>query len=166
MEQLEIERKWLMEDYPPLPALCEEEMEQGYLSFSPAVRIRKSVKGAKTTHCLTIKGKGTLCRTEVELALSAQQYMALCGLLALPPVCKRLRRYALPGGLELECSWVDEGQPGAFFYAEVEFESLADAQAFIPPPFLGREVTEEPGYTMAAYCRRKAGLLEAGEGQG
>jgi adenylate cyclase len=30
--------------------------------------------------------------------------------------------------------------------AEVEFESEAAAEAFTPPPWLGRDVTDEPGY--------------------
>ena len=37
------------------------------------------------------------------------------------------------------------------------FGSVEAACAFVPPPFLGREVTEEPGHTMAEYCKRKAG---------
>ncbi len=154
----EIERKWLMEGFPVLIAESESEMEQGYLSFGPAVRIRKTVCGGQTAFWLTIKGGGTLQRTEVELPLSEAQYGALCGLLAAPPAHKRLRRYPLEGGLVLECSCVDEGQPGEFYYAEVEFPSVAQAQNFVPPAFLGREVTEEPGYTMADHCRRKAGL--------
>ncbi len=158
MEFQEIERKWLMEGYPALPAQSESEMEQGYLSFSPAVRIRKTVQAGQAAYWLTIKGGGGLQRTEVELPLTAAQYEALHGLLAAPSATKRLRCYRLEGGQILECSCVDEGQPGEFYYAEVEFPSAEAARGFAPPAFLGREVTEEPGYTMAAYCRRKAGL--------
>ena len=49
--------------------------------------------------------------------------------------------YALPGGLTLECSLVDEGEPTAFYYAEVEFASEAEAKAFTPPAWMGRMVT-------------------------
>lgn len=160
MENREIERKWLMDGFPPLEAEAELQMEQGYLSFSPAVRIRKVQRDGKAAWWLTIKGKGTLTRTEVELQLDAGQYEALRGLLAAPTARKRLRRYTLPNGLVLECSHVDEGEPDAFYYAEVEFDSEEEAKRFEAPPWLGREVTEEPGYTMAAFCRRKAGMAE------
>lgn len=156
MKYTEIERKWLMDGFPNLPYTCEEMMEQGYLSFDPVtVRIRCITQGGASTHLLTIKGRGTLQRTEVETPLSAGQCEALAALLPAPPVKKRLRRYPLPNGLELECSLVDEGAPSAFYYAEVEFDTEAAAHAFVPPAFMGREVTGEPGYTMAAYYRKK-----------
>ncbi|MDL2254268.1 hypothetical protein LJC49_09435 [Ruminococcaceae bacterium OttesenSCG-928-I18] len=156
MENVEIERKWLMEGYPPLAAKAELIQEQGYLSFSPAVRIRKVVAGAGTSYLLTLKGKGGMARTEVELPLNEAQFEALRGLLQSPMVQKKMRTYTLPDGHTLECSCVDEGQPESFYYAEVEFDSEEEALRFLPPPFLGTEVTKEPEYTMAAYSRRKA----------
>lgn len=69
---------------------------------------------------------------------------------------KRFRTYALPDGHTLECSLVDEGEPTAFYYAEVEFASEAEAAAFAVPPFLGAEVTADPSFTMSAYAARKA----------
>lgn len=159
MEHQEVERKWLMDAFPPLPALCEVQQQQGYLAFGAAtVRIRETVGGETAQYRLTVKGSGTLQRTEVELDLTAGQYAALLPLLAAPAVRKRLRTYALPGGQTLECSLVDEGEATSFYYAEVEFPSAEAARAFVPPAFLGREVTEEPGHSMAAYARRKAGL--------
>lgn len=164
MKYTEIERKWLMDGFPDLPYTSEEQMEQGYLSLDPVtVRIRRIEQGADVWHVLTIKGRGTLQRTEVETPLDAGQYAALVGLLAAPPVKKLLRRYQLPGGLELECSLVDEGAPSAFYYAEVEFDTEQDARAFVPPAFLGREVTNEPGFSMAAYYRSKLAELQNGE---
>ena len=159
MENVEIERKWLMDGFPPLEAGSEEEMEQGYLSFAPAVRIRKTVKAGQAEHWLTIKGGEGLRRTEVELPLDAGQYQALYGLLAAPSAFKRLRRYRLADGRELEASRVDEGEESEFYYAEVEFPSEEEACAFVPPAFLGREVTGLPGFSMAAYCRQKQKAL-------
>ncbi len=157
MKQLEIERKWLMEGFPPLPAETESEMEQGYLSFEPStVRIRKTVQAGQASFWLTIKGKGTLQRVEVETLLEQGQYEALLGLLVAPPARKRLRTYRLENGETLECSVVDEGEATAFYYAEVEFDTVEQAQKFTPPSFLGREVTEQPGFSMAAYCKSKA----------
>lgn len=161
MALVEIERKWLMDAFPTLPYEKEYTTEQGYLSFGPAVvRIRRYMDAPAKACVLTIKGGGTLARTEVETPLTADQYEALLPLLAAPSARKKTRLYPLPGGLTLECSLVDEGEPTAFYYAEVEFDSIEAAQAFMPPPWLGREVTEEPGHSMAAYCRQKAGLAD------
>lgn len=158
MKNMEIERKWLIDAFPNLPTESEAEMEQAYLSFEPStVRIRKVASGGKTSCFLTIKGGGTLQRTEVELPMQPAQYNALAPLAIVPPVHKKYKTYRLPGGYKLECNLVDESQPTAFYYAEVEFDSVEQARKFIPPAFLGREVTEEPGFTMAAYSRRKAG---------
>lgn len=135
-------------------------MEQGYLCFNPVtVRIRKTVELAPEKghahHVLTIKGGGTLVRTEVEPELTADEYNALLPLLPMPVVRKHFRLYRLPDGNLLECSLVDEGEPTSFLYAEVEFDTEEEALAFQPPACLGRELTGDGSWTMAAYCRRK-----------
>lgn len=159
MKNTEIERKWLIDAFPDLPHEESYVMEQGYLCFGPnAVRIRKKQRAQGTQFVLTIKGGGTLTRTEVETALSESQYEALRPLVLGSVAVKQFRTYRLPGGELLECSLVDEGEPTSFMYAEVEFETEQAAAAFAAPPYLGRDVTEEPGQTMAEYCRRKAGL--------
>lgn len=156
MGAIEIERKWLMESFPNLQEYREEVMEQGYISFTPAVRIRKVAYAGREEYLLTIKGEGTLSRVEVETPLTKEQYTVLLPMLKAPLATKKLRRYAISDGLELECSLVDEGAPTSFYYAEIEFESEQQAKAFTPPSWFGREVTEEKGYTMAEYCIYKA----------
>lgn len=157
----EIERKWLVEGFPDLPVDTESDVEQCYIAFEPnTVRLR-CVRGKNRddAYALTVKGNGTLVRAEAEVEITAGQYRILRQLFAAPPATKLHRTYRLPGGEKLEVSLVDEGEEGSFYYAEVEFKSTGEADAFVPPAFLGREVTEEPGWTMAAYCRRK-GLKE------
>ena len=36
-------------------------------------------------------------------------------------------------------------------YAEVEFDSVEAANAFVPPAFLGREMTEARDFSMSSY---------------
>jgi len=91
-------------------------------------------------------------RTEVEQEISREKFDALCTLLPAEPVEKEQRTYRLPGGLVLECNCVEHG---AFWYAEVEFPDETAAKAFVPPPFLGRELTGEPGFSMSDYWQRK-----------
>lgn len=159
INQVEVERKWLMDGYPDLPMDKEVLQWQAYLCFEPVtVRIRRITGEGWAHYLLTIKGKGTISRTEVELPLEAEQFEALAALAVAPSATKRLRYYKLPGGHTLECSLVDEDEKTAFYYAEVEFESEQQAAEFEPLAFFGQEVTHQPGYTMAAYCRKKAGL--------
>ena len=69
---------------------------------------------------------------------------------------RSFRAYALPGGETLEVSLVDEGLPTQFFYAEVEFPTVEAARAFTPPQGigLGREMTEDEGFSMSRYWRK------------
>ena len=51
---------------------------------------------------------------------------------------------------------VDQGEPGSFFYAEVEFPTREAALAWAPQgpwaDYLSREVTGQPGQSMPACC--------------
>ena len=79
-----------------------------------------------------------------------------------PLIEKEQRRYALPGGLTLEVNQVDRGQPGEFFYAEVEFPTKEAALAWQPGElgeYLSDEVTGKPGQSMAAYWTETRGEL-------
>ena len=149
---MEIERKFLISGFPEgLPLLGEAVLEQGYLCTDPVVRIRSKEQDGRTTYRLCFKGEGRLVRQETELDLTAEQFAELQNLLRAPMVRKDFRVYALPGGERLECSLVD----GAFFYAEVEFPTVEAAHAFAPPAFLGREVTEEEGFSMSDYWKTR-----------
>ena len=69
---------------------------------------------------------------------------------------KDYRVYALPDGRRLEVSLVDEDLPTCFFYAEVEFDTVEQAQAYVPPADIGlqEEMTEDRGFSMSAYWKR------------
>lgn len=149
---MEIERQFLIESFPDLPEVYHADVWQGYLCTAPVVRIRKfSPQGGADRYEMTVKGKGTLVRAEVNLPIDAAQYEEMAGLLPKQPVHKDYHVYELTGGLRLECSAVDSGTDHGFMYAEVEFDSVEAANAFVPPPFLGREVTEVRGFSMSQY---------------
>ena len=149
---MEIERKFLIDSFPNLPELASAQVCQGYLSTAPVVRIRKAVlPDGGEKYELTVKGKGTLVRTEVNIPITAGQYNEMAGLLKREPIRKDYHVYELPDGLKLECSIVDSGTESEFMYAEVEFDSVEAANAFAPPEYLGREVTEDPSFSMNSY---------------
>lgn len=159
---MEIERKFEISGFPEgLPLLEEATMRQGYLCTAPAVRIRSTEQEGKVSYMLCIKGAGTLMREEIETPIAADVFLRIERLIGLPLINKEYRAYALPGGEKLEVSLVDEGEPAEFMYAEVEFASEEEANAFVPPAFLGRDLTELPGSSMSAYWNRKVALAAA-----
>ena len=152
---MEIERKLLIDRFPesrPLESECE--MRQIYISVMPTVRARSKKVGDKETFRLTVKGSGELCREEIETSVTKEQFEALCRVAEKEPIRKLKRCYKLPDGLLLECSLVDEGTENEFMYAEVEFESVAAAEAFVPPEYLGKEVTYDNSWKMNNYWKR------------
>ena len=165
---MEIERKWLVNGWPQgLQPVEEYRMRQGYVSVRPTVRIREeALAGGATQYILCFKSEGGLAREEVETPLPREVFEQLEQKIigAARPLIGKLRRsYPLPGGLLLEVNLVDEGQPGQFMYAEVEFATVQQAQQWQPQQcglaeYLTREVTNEPGQSMGAYWRVTRGL--------
>ncbi|MBQ2721148.1 MAG: hypothetical protein IJF23_06395 [Clostridia bacterium] len=152
---MEIERKFLIDRFPEsLPLESECEMRQIYISVMPTVRARSKKVGDKETFRLTVKGSGELCREEIETSVTKEQFEALCRVAEKEPIRKLKRCYKLSDGLLLECSLVDEGTENEFMYAEVEFESVAAAEAFVPPDYLGKEVTYDNSWKMNNYWKR------------
>ena len=152
---MEIERKFLIDRFPEsLPLESECEMRQIYISVMPTVRARSKKVGDKETFRLTVKGSGELCREEIETSVTKEQFEALCRVAEKEPIRKLKRCYKLPDGHLLECSLVEEGTENEFMYAEVEFESVAAAEAFVPPEYLGKEVTYDNSWKMNNYWKR------------
>lgn len=154
---MEIERKWMVEGWPAgLTAASRFEMAQGYVSVRPTVRIRREAEtGGETRLVLCFKGEGTLSREEIETEIDPELFARLERLIGLPLIAKTQQRYPLPGGLVLEVNRVDEGLPTEFWYAEVEFDTEAQALAWQPEgalaAYLNDEVTGKPGQSMGAY---------------
>ena len=68
---MEIERKWLVSDWPKtLPLIRVQHMEQGYLSRRPTVRIRLEKDDHEESYILCVKSSGRLSREEIEVAMT------------------------------------------------------------------------------------------------
>ena len=159
---MEIERKWMLNGWPPkelgLPLLYEQSMRQGYISVRPTVRIREeAMTGGNTEYVLCIKSGAGLVRKEIEMDISKDKFLELEDLIGLPLIPKVRRTYGLPDGLKLEVNHVDEGLPTEFWYAEIEYPTAEIARRWnagnISPvlaKYLNNDVTEEPGQTMGA----------------
>ncbi len=155
---MEIERKWLVNDWPEnLPLLYEQSMRQGYITVRPTVRIREeAVTGGDVQYILCFKSPGTLARKEIEFPIEKEQFAQLEDLIGLPLIPKLRRTYGLPDGQKLEVNCVDGGLPSEFWYAEIEYETEEQALSWKAEDgalaeYLSREVTGDPGQTMGAY---------------
>ncbi len=164
---MEIERKWMVAGWPQgLDCTEEYRMDQGYFSVRPTVRIRReALQGGDTRYVLCFKGAGTLAREEIETDIAPDLFDRLKALLGKPLIAKVRRGYALPGGLTLEVNRVDAGQPGEFFYAEIEYPTTDAALAWQPGTpalraYLADEVTGRPGASMGEYWLRTRGEAE------
>ena len=166
---MEIERKWMVEGWPEdLPVLVEQQMRQGYVSVRPTVRIREELllaaadngmkddPAAAEVYMLCFKSAGGLAREEIEFPIEKKYFQQLEKLIGYPLIPKLRRTYLIPDGRRLEVSHVDEGQPTEFWYAEVEFDSVAEAEKWDPArngleKYLWNEVTGQPGQSMGAF---------------
>ena len=137
---MEIERKFLVKELPDLSKYEYVDIEQGYLSTSPVVRIRKK----NDKYILTYKGSGLMAREEIEAALTKEAYEHLLEKIDGYPITKR--RYMIPFEsytIELD---IFEGHMKDLIMAEVEFPSVEEADAFVAPEWFGADVTEDRRY--------------------
>lgn len=98
---MEIERKYLVKTLPDhLEQYPCRQIEQGYLSTNPVVRIRRS----NDRYILTYKGKGLMVREEYNLPLNEESFTHLKekidGLLI------QKRRYLIPFAENIPSSWM------------------------------------------------------------
>ena len=134
----EIERKFLVrKELLPKELPPGDELEQGYLSTDPTVRVRLVATPDGTRHAeLTIKGKGMLSRAEFNYPIppaDAEALLRLCGR-SLRKVRRKLGRWDL-----------DHFRARDLWLAEIELKS--EDERFDRPPWLGNEVTEDPVYS-------------------
>ena len=140
----EIERKFLVLKLPQeIHKHTSHKISQGYLAITEdgtEIRLRK--KG--DIHFQTVKSGQGLKRHETEIELTNSQFDAFWPLTVGKRVKKR--RYNIPYGdwtIELD---IFGGSLEGLVTAEVEFQSQEDAEAFTPPEWMGREVTQDDRY--------------------
>lgn len=147
---MEIERKYLVKNLPEnYKEYPHRELEQGYLCTDPVVRIRK----ADNTYTLTYKGQGLMVREEHNLPLTAESYQHLRT--KADGILIHKIRYNIPFQekytIELDI-FLDELAP--LQLAEVEFETEEEANAFVPPPWFGEDVTFSDKYHNSTLSRK------------
>lgn len=154
---MEIERKFLIKGKPPIIAIEHFHTKQAYISVNPEVRVREKFGVDECSKCgspykITIKGNGTLVREEIETSIDEKFYNKILEFIEYKPISKDYYIYHY-NGYDIEVSDVDFG---AFMYAEIEFDSVEEANNFIWPwpEILISEETENPEYKMKNYWKR------------
>lgn len=138
---MEIERKFTIRQLPQnLDAYPFHRIEQAYLNREPVVRIRRQDE----EYYMTYKGKGLLVREEYNLPLNGPAYEHLKAKSDGIVISKK--RYLIPCGaytIELD---VFDPPIAPLVLAEVEFPSVEEANAFLPPDWFLADVTNDPAY--------------------
>ena len=147
---MEIERKYLVKQLPEnLEGYEQKRISQGYLCTNPVVRIRRS----NEEYFLTYKSQGLMAREEYEMPLTAEAFEHM-----LPKIDGILIdkiRYLIPldekHTAELD---VFQGTLAPLRLVEVEFESIEEANAFVPPAWFGDDVTNSGEYHNSNLSKR------------
>jgi len=139
---MEIERKFLCKkpDFD-LSVYKKTDIIQYYVSTEPVIRIRKT----DSAFFLTIKSKGSVSRQELEMEISEKEFDNLVKLTDKAPVSKTRYFIPLKNPLTAELD-IYKGPLSGLFTVEVEFDSLEEAENFIPPQWFGTDVSEDNRY--------------------
>ena len=147
---MEIERKFLI---PVLPEKLEtyphRRIEQAYLCTEPVVRIRRQ----DDTYILTYKSAGMMAREEYNLPLTKESYEHLRT--KIDGILIHKIRYQIPFEaytIELDV-FLDDLAP--LCLAEVEFDTMEQAENFIPPSWFKEDVTFAGKYHNSNLSRGK-----------
>ncbi len=145
MSAIELERKFLVDVLPEgVERNPSEPINQGYLVVgedASEVRVRR--RGERTF--LTVKQGTGRARREEEIEIPRSDFDRLWPLSEGRRIEKTRYRIPAPGDLVIELD-VYDGSLAGLKVAEVEFDSGAAAERFAPPPWFGREVTEDDAY--------------------
>lgn len=147
---MEIERKFTVKRLPEnLLGYPFHIIEQAYLNTDPVIRVRRQ----DDEYYMTYKGKGLLAREEYNLPLNEQAYAHLKEKADGNLISKK--RYLIPCApytIELD---IFDAPFAPLIIAEVEFPSIEEAHAFLPPDWFDEDVTNDPAYHNSNMSQQK-----------
>lgn len=146
MGYLEIERKFLV-DMNKVPydfsVLDNKKIEQGYILHDPEIRVRGVTD---ETYYMTIKSTTAdpMVRNEVELKISKEAYLKLMERNDVYKINKT--RYSVVENNNKYEIDVYGGRLAGLTCLEVEFNTKEEADSFLPPSWVKKEVTNDIRY--------------------
>ncbi len=138
----EIERKFLLRDDSWQAGADGKRYRQGYLSAAVERNVRVRIIGERGF--LTVKGRAEgITRLEFEYEIPLADAEKMLDVLCLKPLIEKTRFKVEHSGLTWE---IDRfaGDNAGLVVAEIELTE--EAQEFELPPWVGREVTDDPRY--------------------
>ncbi len=146
---IERERRFLVDELPDQLDAGTEIVQAYLITGKASVRVRR--RGDRFT--LTIKTGSGRNRVEIERQLDEDEFDALWAVADDLRIHKRRVLVPLDAIHTAELD-LFEGQLAGQRLVEVEFDSDDQADAFIAPPWFGREVTMDGRYTNASLARK------------
>jgi CYTH domain-containing protein len=149
----EIERKFFVARMPDLSGLVPLRYERYFLERSGGVEVRVQRVGERYVYERK-ENISALERSREKREISRQEFEVFikgCGESIIRD------KYVVPGGSGVAIQ-VYHGRFEGLVRAEVEFETVVEAEAFVPLDWMGREMTGLP-------IARDASLLDMGEGE-
>ena len=136
---MEIEKKYLTTNIPfDLDKFSKTEIQQCYISTDPVIRIRKSDEN----YFLTFKSSGEISREEFETLITKNQYENLLKKAETKIISKTRYFIPLDNGLTAETD-IYYGELKGLITTEVEFKTQTDCNSFIPPEWLGKDISSD-----------------------
>lgn len=139
MEQ-EIERKWKVKTMPDLTGLKPLSDERYYLFADETVSLRFQQRGDRF-ELERMEAIGELTRNQAKLAIGAAEFEALKKVAKGPLLRDSYLIRAADPQITLK---IYRGLFEGLIRIEVEFTSLDQAKAFVPPDWFGIEMTDSP----------------------
>ena len=158
---MEIERKYLLKQLPSnLDSYASKKIAQGYLCTSPVVRVRRS----NDSYYMTYKGAGLMVREEYNLPLTKESYEHLIKKADGNIITKK--RYEIPdnSGHTIELD-IFEGVFSGTILAEVEFDSVEEAESYNPPAWFKEDVTMNKMYHNSNMSMLDVSHINTGNGE-
>ena len=146
---MEIERKFLVKEMPPLEGVKHSAIKQGYFSINPEGRVRKM----DNLYFITEKGEGDMVRQEHEYQIDEKSAKLLFEL-SKTYIIEKTRYYLPYGELTVELD-IYGGRHAGLVVAEVEFESEEEALSFVPPAWFGEDITKDKSYKNMMLATKK-----------
>lgn len=151
----EIERKFLVTNDVAMDYLNRsrkgefiyKEIEQAYLTTNPVIRVRRT----DDKYSMTYKGEGLMSREEYNLPLTKDAYETLASK-ADGNVIKKIRIIIPYEKYTIELD-VFKAPFDYIRMAEVEFESIDEANTFTSPDWFIKEVTNDTNYHNSTMSR-------------
>jgi len=140
----EYERRFLVRDIPDLSVTAFRLIEDLYIDGT-RLRLRKITRrDGDTQHklCKKYPGEGDGPLAIVNIYLTSQEYDLLSTLAGKGVRKKRYDMVASALGMD-----VFEGHLAGLVLCEFEAESLAALDTFVPPPWIGRDVSDDPFFS-------------------